>query len=76
MQARKRHTLLWKGIRPLASAAAWLLFGFDTDICREKGPMIVLPTHNADLDPLFSVCAPQPAPRSDEIGRASCRERV
>ena len=61
MQARKRHTLLWKGIRPLASAAAWLLFGFDTDICREKGPMIVLPNHNADLDPLFLACAfPEP----------------
>ena len=53
MEDRKRHTLLWKSARPLVMLASKILFNFDADICREKGPMIILPNHNADLDPLF-----------------------
>ena len=61
MEDRKRHTLLWKGIRPLTILTAKVLFNFDADICREKGPLIILPNHNADLDPLLvSYAFPEP----------------
>ena len=61
MEDRKRHRILWKCARPIAIAASSLLVGFRADVCREKGPFLVLANHNADLDPLFIACSfPEP----------------
>lgn len=61
MEERKRHRLLWKAGRPLVRAAAKLIFSFETEVCRESGPLLILPNHNAELDPMFVACAfPEP----------------
>jgi len=61
MDDRKRHIIVWKIARPIAMGAAKLLFNYDAEICREKGPFLVLANHNADLDPLFvSYSFPEP----------------
>lgn len=57
MEEKKRHRLLWTLARPVAGIAAKLIFNFSTEVCREKGPMLILPNHNAELDPLFIPCA-------------------
>lgn len=53
MEERKRHIIVWNIARPIAMAAAKLLFRYDAEVCREEGPLLVLANHNADLDPLF-----------------------
>lgn len=53
MEDRKRHIIAWTLARPVAMAAAKLLFKYDAEVCREEGPFLVLANHNADLDPLF-----------------------
>lgn len=61
MEEKKRHRLLWKAGRPIVRAAAKLIFNFDTEVCREDGPLLILPNHNAELDPMFVACAfPEP----------------
>lgn len=57
MEERRRHEFLWKTLRPVVYGVSKLLFNFDTDICREEGPLLILPNHNADLDPLFIISA-------------------
>lgn len=53
MEARKRHTLLWKSIRPLVRTIPKLLFNYSADTCRIEGPLLIMANHNADLDPLL-----------------------
>lgn len=61
MDARKRHTLIWKGARPLAKLGSKLLFNYTADNCREEGPFLVLSNHNTDLDPMLTACSfPEP----------------
>lgn len=57
MDARKRHTLIWKGARPIAIAGSKLIFNYTADVCREEGPFLVLSNHNTDLDPMLTACS-------------------
>ena len=57
MDARKRHTLIWKGARPLAKFGSKLLFNYTAETCREEGPFLVLSNHNTDLDPMLTACS-------------------
>ncbi len=61
MEARKRHVLIWSIVRPAAIAVSKILFNYDAQVCREEGPLLVLPNHNADLDPVLVACSfPKP----------------
>lgn len=57
MEDRRRHEILWTTLRPVVRLASKLIFNFSTDVCREEGPLLILPNHNADLDPLFVISA-------------------
>ena len=57
MEERKRHKLAWEKARPLIKGAAKLLFNFDTEVCGEKGPLLVMANHCAELDPVFLISA-------------------
>lgn len=61
MEERKRHKLLWSTARPVAIAAAKILFNYDAEVYRGKGPYLVMSNHNAELDPLLVACSfPEP----------------
>lgn len=53
MEARKRHSILWKSLRPAVLGTAKLIFNYEADVCREPGPLLIMSNHNADLDPLL-----------------------
>lgn len=57
MDARKRHTLIWKGAHPLAKVLSKLLYNYTAETCHEEGPLLVLSNHNTDMDPMLTACS-------------------
>lgn len=57
MDARKRHILIWKGAHPIAKALSKLIFNYTADACREEGPLLVLSSHNTEMDPMLTACS-------------------
>ena len=57
MDARTRHTVIWRIAHPLAKVLSKLLYNYDAEVCREKGPLLVLSNHNTDMDPMLTACS-------------------
>ncbi len=57
MEERKRHKLLWNVVRPISIAVTKVVFNYDAEVYREKGPYLVMANHNAELDPMLLACS-------------------
>ena len=57
MEHIRRHRCAWKVLRALLRGFIRRKFNYDHEVCREKGPFLVLCNHNTDWDPLLLGCA-------------------
>lgn len=53
----KRHTFVWKTVRPLAKLICFLKFGFRAENANVKGPYLLISNHVTDWDPILVGCS-------------------
>ena len=57
MDARKRHLIVWKILRPVATFLWRVLYNFHAEQADVKGPILFFANHVTDLDPVMAACS-------------------
>ena len=57
MDARKRHIIVWKILRPVATFLWRILYNFHAEVSNVKGPILFFSNHVTDLDPVMAACS-------------------
>ena len=57
MEARKRHIIVWKVLRPVAAFLWRVLYNFHAEPADVKGPILFFANHVTDVDPVMAACS-------------------